>query len=140
MKTQLTAYQSINQQIENLKAQKELKWYDKLVLTQLEQQRSIISTNLANAVEAQTRTFNIQQDTELKKEKTAVEAAAKEAAERTNKWHKDHPLMSEYSVMFKEMQSAIDAAAKGGKLVTDLITRGASRKFTSKGKGKTNIK
>lgn len=138
MKTQLTAYQSINQQIQNLKDQKELKWYDKLVLTQLEQQRSIISANMANAIEAQTRTFNIKQDTELKKEKTQVEAAAKEAAERTNKWHRDHPFWSGTSIFFKEMQGAIDTAEKGGKLVIDAASKGKTRKFTKK--PKTNIK
>ena len=81
--------------------------------------------------------FNIKQDTELKKEQKELQAQAKEAAERTNKWHRDHPFWSGTSIFFKEMQGAIDTAEKGGKLVIDAASKGKARKFTKK--PKTNI-
>ncbi len=136
--TQLRAYEAINQQIQNLKAQKELKWYDKVVLTELEQQRSAISANFAKIVETQERTFNIKEDTEAKKQETKVKAEAAEAANRVNKWHKDHPFLSGTAIMFSEMKDAMEAAGKAGNFVMNAATKGKGRMFNKL--RKTNIK
>ena len=136
--TQLKAYEAINSQLQSLQRKKELNWYDKQMMTQLERDRSEIIKNLSNATESQSRTTNIKQMTETERERTGVEKQAKEAAERSNQFYKDHPNWGAVATFFKEMQAATGAVGTAGKMVIDASTRGATKKrnFTRK----TNIK
>lgn len=136
--TQLKAYEAITSELEALKKEKELSWFDKITIQQLEKDRSEIIKNLSNATESQARTTNIKQATETEKQNTKIAKEAQEAAERSNKFYKDHPYLGGIATFFKEMQAATQAMGTAGKVIIDASSRGATRKrqFTNK----TNIK
>lgn len=121
--TELVKLEQVNQEINNMRNQKELDKWDEQYLIKLEQQKAEIQENLAKAEEHRANALNareqagtekskrkaLESQAEYTDEQTKFTKAQGEATARKNAWHQKHPMLSDMAVGGEEMSSFNDA-------------------------------
>lgn len=135
--TQLKALETIGTQLNNLYKQKELNTYDKRFITELREAQSRITSNLgmatqanANAMSARETASFMQQKTKTEIEATKAAGEAVKKARRENKWHEEHPVLSEMGLtgdnLYNSSKILNDTV---GNIIKALGNNGSQRKY-----------
>lgn len=94
--TRLRELQGVNQMINNIKGQKDLKTYDQKAIQDLEKQRAEIIRSMAEANESRERAVTAREQTKQIKE-------SRKEIERINSWHEKNKRLSELLTGSKEL-------------------------------------